>query len=384
MHKVYVFQMKDERWCVRMVTGSGTARSVQNKTFRTEDEARRYGYDKEQEVETTGIFRKVSKLTFAEYVAEWLEDYDDARATRRTYDHILRNHVLPLIGHCRLQELHVDQIDRMLKTIRKKTSAATGRPLEPRTFNLICTALTTAFNMAVAKEYLVRSPLRKGNRRPLGERKEKQGPLSPENLTLFWEALHRQSIDDLEFAQVAVSTGLRLSEVCGLNWSNVDFANSEITVTHQRRQHDAITIERTPTKNRKVRTIPIETAMVAVLAERAERMRAAGGGTGKNAPVFAGGMEAAARVGNRMNKLMARLGLPGGIHRLRHTYATHLLDAGHNPETVAKLTGHNSVAFLLTHYYRPDRSVLRATATTAASLITPPASAKVIPLPKKG
>ncbi len=125
--------------------------------------------------------------------------------------------------------------------------------------------------------------------------------------------------------------GLRVSELVALDHSNVDLSAGSARVLG---------------KGRKERVCPIGRVAVAVLKKfRAEFARDAG--PGDPVVVTARRRRMTAReVQLIMKKYLALAGLPMDLspHKLRHSYATHLLDSGADLRAVQELLGHASLA----------------------------------------
>jgi len=124
--------------------------------------------------------------------------------------------------------------------------------------------------------------------------------------------------------------GLRVSELTGLNYGDVDFASGVARVTG---------------KGNKTRLCPLGRVGMAVLAKwKAEFAR----DTGHAAPVLvtAGhGRLPVRQVQLSLKRYLALAGLPPELtpHKLRHSYATHLLNAGADLRLVQELLGHASL-----------------------------------------
>ena len=144
---------------------------------------------------------------------------------------------------------------------------------------------------------------------------------------------------DRALFELLYATGLRVSEAAGLDLEDVDFASRLLRVVG---------------KGNKERIAPFgeaaEEALAAYLPARAARRkgsRAAEGDSGE--PVFVN-----ARGGRLTTRSMARLlkhrlraaGLPAEIspHVLRHSFATHLLEAGADLRAIQELLGHASLS----------------------------------------
>ena len=139
--------------------------------------------------------------------------------------------------------------------------------------------------------------------------------------------------------ELLYATGLRVSEAAGLDLEDVDFSGRLVRVTG---------------KGRRERIVPFgesaEDALHAYLPSRAAlRHRAGEDGSGGGEPLFVN-----ARGGRLTSRSMARLlkrrlraaGLPADIspHALRHTFATHLLQAGADLRAIQELLGHASLS----------------------------------------
>jgi integrase/recombinase XerC len=130
--------------------------------------------------------------------------------------------------------------------------------------------------------------------------------------------------------EILYGGGLRVSELVGLNYGAVDFEQGAVRVLG---------------KGRKERICPLGRVAMTVL----QRFRAeAGRPTGLGEPVLVteqGRRMTPAMVQQLVKKYLALADLPMDItpHKLRHSYATHLLNGGADLRTVQELLGHASL-----------------------------------------
>ncbi len=134
---------------------------------------------------------------------------------------------------------------------------------------------------------------------------------------------------DIAILETFYSCGLRVSELCGLTAQDIDWGDRLVRVRG---------------KGRKERLVPIgEPALTAVRNYWALLPHAPVG----ESPVFCAGAGKSGAVGPRqvqlrLKKYLAMAELEPGLtpHKLRHSYATHLLDAGADLRSVQELLGH--------------------------------------------
>jgi integrase/recombinase XerC len=164
-------------------------------------------------------------------------------------------------------------------------------------------------------------------------------------------------VRNLAMLELFYSTGMRLSELAGINRSDIDLLSQQVKVRG---------------KGRKERIIPVGDHAALALrnyeAKRDELIRSLGGQVDRTA-FFLGrtgkriGVRAVqSTVGAFLRQIDEEAGL--SVHSLRHTFATHLLDAGADLRAVQELLGHAdlSTTQVYTHVTRDRlRSVYERT-----------------------
>ena len=139
----------------------------------------------------------------------------------------------------------------------------------------------------------------------------------------------REFLRDSALFETLYSTGCRIGEVVPLRWSDVDFARGTAIVTG---------------KGSKDRLVILGPKALDALG----RLRGASAADADGA-VFASpaGKPVSPRlVERRMKRYLAEAGLPADLtpHKLRHSFATHLLDAGADLRSVQEMLGHSSLS----------------------------------------
>jgi integrase/recombinase XerC len=151
---------------------------------------------------------------------------------------------------------------------------------------------------------------------------------SPDTSTLM-------GLRDRAILETLYSTGMRVSELTGMNVGSVDTLSEAI---------------RTRGKGNKERLVPIGRIALAVLDEYIERRRLEDRAEVRaDRPLFVNklGTRLTPRSVNRvLKKYILREGLKGRItpHTLRHTFATHLLNHGADLRSVQELLGHEHLS----------------------------------------
>jgi integrase/recombinase XerC len=139
---------------------------------------------------------------------------------------------------------------------------------------------------------------------------------------------------DRALFEALYSTGCRIGEMLPVTWGEIDFARGTLVVTGKGAK-DRLVILGQPARD--------------ALRALREAAAAAGAPADDRAPVFLTDRLAPLSrrfAERRMKRYLAEAGLPTDLspHKLRHSFATHLLDAGADLRSVQEMLGHASLS----------------------------------------
>lgn len=141
------------------------------------------------------------------------------------------------------------------------------------------------------------------------------------------------ALRDLAMLELFYSCGIRLSELQGMNLRDLDLLSDQVKVRG---------------KGRKERIVPVGSRAVRALRRYfGVREGVAARPGGDKSAVFLnrrGSRLGVVSIQRRMHKLFDTIGAEGQhVHSLRHTFATHMMDAGADLRAVQELLGHASL-----------------------------------------
>ena len=131
------------------------------------------------------------------------------------------------------------------------------------------------------------------------------------------------------------SSGSRVSELAEMNFSDIDFSAAVVQVSG---------------KGNKQRIVPVgQKAVAAIKAYRTRLQKQTGSLSINEGPLFLNRFHkrlSPRSIARILKKLVDNVGLltPVSPHALRHTFATHMLDAGADLRAVQELLGHKSLS----------------------------------------
>jgi len=329
------------------------------------------------------------RLRFETVAGWWLERFEAKVAagerhprTLEAHRYQLDRHLLPTIGRRAIAALTVDDVAELLHQLRR-----TGRSAKTSA-NALAT-LQSVMRFARRCGWIVADPVERleHDERPRPQRRRQRVLGRAEIERLLGACSPR---DRLMLATV-LYTGLRISEMLGLVWDDVDLAAGAIHVRAQlSRAHRGEPAHRVaPKTTASVRDIPLVPQLAQLLASHWQRSPFARGrdwvfATARGTPY--GHRNVSRRVLGRAAQLA---GLnddgwpPLRFHDLRHTFASHLIiDLGLDVVQVSRILGHARITITLdtyTHLFEDARHTrdirTRMAASPFAGLLEPTTAA---------
>jgi integrase len=323
--------------------------------FPTKREAQRYLTDALAALQS-GTFADPSKLTLGDFLLHrWLPT---KRTTLRpsTYDSYRRNielHIVPAIGHVKLQQLSADQLDRFYADkLQSGRLTGDGRGLAPKTVRYLHTTLHRALADAVRKNLIPRNVAAAADPpklRQAGSRVMKTW--TPEELRRFLLGVTDDPLGPAFW--LAATTGMRRGEVLGLRWTDIDFPAGRLSVSQTVLNVAYEVVVSTPKTSRGRRSIALDPPTLSILSRHRQHQLAQAGKDSR--PPEASGLVFRRSDGGPIHpdlftqsfeRAAKRLGLPRiRLHDLRHTHATLGLAAGIPAKVMSDRLGHATVAF---------------------------------------
>lgn len=163
---------------------------------------------------------------------------------------------------------------------------------------------------------------------------------------------------------IMFNTGLRAGEMLALTWKDIDMVNRMI--------HVHSTVVRTRNENGKgfqsyisstktfasVRDVPINEAAFNAFNLLYKRTAEFDCLCDYAVCNLKGSFMTLQGLQENMKRICEICHVPyKGLHAIRHTFASSLIDKGTSPKTVSEILGHTSVAFTLNRYVHPDMEV---------------------------
>jgi integrase len=152
---------------------------------------------------------------------------------------------------------------------------------------------------------------------------------------------------------LALTTGMRIGELLGMRWSDVELQERRLRITQQAAQTRGVATIRKPKTKSSVRTIELPAIAVRALeTHRAILLREGSAASELVFPAPTGGIMLRTNFAARVwIPLLKRLGIKErGFHHARHTYATLALGAGVPVHVVSRVLGHSKPSTTLDIY----------------------------------
>lgn len=296
-----------------------------------------------------GEYFEPEKMTLAEYLDYWLETYAKTNVAPSTYKRYCEfaKHIKTGLGQIMLPKLKPAHIQNFYSKLLETD-------LSKSTVLKIHRMLHLALKHAVNWQIIISNPADAVT--PPRSDKVEMHVWDVETANKFL----RDITDTPVYIPVllALQTGMREGEICGLKWENVDLKQGFLTVKYtMQRINGVLTLKDTKTAKSK-RTIVLMDYTVQALKEHKKKQNEVKLMMGRayNDQNFVCAWDDGRPydphyVGEKFAELVNKRGYPKiRFHDLRHTHATMLLQQGVNPKIVSERLGHSQISITLDTY----------------------------------
>ncbi|MBD5117868.1 MAG: site-specific integrase [Clostridiales bacterium] len=289
------------------------------------------------------------KHLFSEYAINWFETYSKpniSTATEQLYKRLFMCHIMPAFEGLNVEDIRLDNIQRMFNSM--DTSKETKYKVKR--------LLNQVLKSAVDDEYLVKNPLKSDRIKITGTESTTTAVYSVEQMQYLVQHIGdiKQPLDRTYMALQALHP-LRLEEVLGLKWSDIDLEHMTLSVnravTHPTRNQPEV--KDTKTKS-SVRTIGLSQLTVSYLTPGKADEFVVGG----NSPL------SYTQVRRMCERIQKDTGFTEKItpKRFRTTVLTDLYDKTRDIKLVQAAAGHTTADMTLKHYVKGRGNVVQSAA----------------------
>lgn len=368
-------QRKDGTYDYRWRTAGGKRHSIYAKTL---EELR----EKEAAIlrdKSNGIRTDAANVTVNDVFDMWVDLKKGLKDnTFQNYQYMYNQFVYHDFGKLKVAKLKRSDVCRFYKLL------ADERDLKIATIDNIHTVLHQVLEMAVEDDYLRNNPsdnALKELKQSRGLDTEKRQALTVDEQMAFMRFLekNRRYNHWKTIFEIMLNTGLRVGEITGLRWNDVDFENNTISVNHtlvyyNHAKNGCYFDINTPKTKAGRRTVPMTTSVKEAFMQEKKYQEEAGISCGVRIGSYTDFIFVN-RFGNvqhqgTLNKALRRIirdcnqeileNEPHGnnpvllprfsCHTLRHTFATRLCEAGGNMKAIQDVLGHADIGTTMNIY----------------------------------
>ncbi len=298
--------------------------TLKSKTFTSMKEAQTF--NARMRLKTLGESeKKNSEMIFFEFVKIWFENVCKVECTHNTQVSSrsrVNNYLLPKFGNIKLCDLSSKHLIDLRQRMLVKQMATS-------TVNQTIVLARTILQKAVEWNYLNTNPWTIVKCLKLAEQPFDYWSRDELRRFLSWSMDHNRDL--FEIVTVAVFTGMRRGEISGLTRDAIDYDKRIITVSKTYSEY--LKAIQKYTKNKKIRTIPMNRSVLNVLRDKQLL-----------APTDRIFPKRLHQISDQLSRACKKAGVKViRFHDLRHTFASHLVLSGESIYKVSKILGHSGI-----------------------------------------
>ena len=332
-------------------------------------------------------------ITFKEFTEIWKRDYGSkelAPSTYRRYLGMLESRILPYLGHFKLDKIKPTDImkfydmldkDTQIRRVKCNNGYRTLKPLSQKTILEHHRLIRAMLHRAVYWQLLFSNPCERVQ--PPKSKKPKRRYYDDEQCKVLLSNLNELSVDDIKYKAaitLTLFTGVRLGELMGLEWSDIDFTNGIVSINKSSQYlSDKGVFTKAPKTESSIRDVAISDFVVSLLEEYRlwyEMQKSIYGELWTNSDrLFVqsdGKPMHPSTISKWFVKFVKDIGLPViNFHGLRHTNATLLISQNIDVAVVAARLGHAQITTTFNFYVHPIISHNKSAGNVLQNLLIP-------------
>ena len=298
----------------------------------------------------------VKEKTINQITEEWKEEKKKyvKKSTYAAYQLLIQNHIKPYFGD--LYEVNEEKVQQF---VFDKLDAG----LSEKTIRDIIIVLKMILKFGIKNGYLEYVQI--DAKFPSKQEKKNLDVLSKADQKKFMEHLRNNFTFKNLGIFICLSTGMRIGEICGLRWCDVDTAEGVIKVRHTLQRiyiiegetrHTELLLD-TPKTANSVRDIPMSSELLKMLKSLNKVVN-------ENYYVISNDIKPIEprTYRNYYKKLCKQLDIPElKFNGLRHSFATRCIESKADYKTVSVLLGHSNISTTLNLYVHPNKEQKKKT-----------------------
>ena len=332
-------------------------------------------------------------ITFKEFTEIWKRDYGSkelAPSTYKRYLGMLESRILPYLGHFKLDKIKPTDImkfydmldkDTQIRRVKCNNGYRTLKPLSQKTILEHHRLIRAMLHRAVYWQLLFSNPCERVQ--PPKSKKPKRRYYDDEQCKVLLSNLNELSVDDIKYKTaitLTLFTGVRLGELMGLEWSDIDFTNGIVSINKSSQYlADKGVFTKTPKTESSIRDVAIPDFVVSLIEEYRlwyEMQKSIYGELWTNSDrLFVqsdGKPMHPSTISKWFVKFIKEIGLPViNFHGLRHTNATLLISQNIDVAVVAARLGHAQITTTFNFYVHPIISLNKSAGNVLQNLLIP-------------
>lgn len=287
-----------------------------------------------------------NRITYNNILYFWLNSKSNIKIqSKLNYEHLISLYFKDNVGNIAINKITKEDINIFLTSLKDKIAISTQK----KVLYIIKNSLSYAYNNKYCG-YIDLSDIK------FKSSKKTMFILSKEEQTIL-ESTLKEKINIRKICLLlCLYTGLRVGEVCGLKWEDIDFSNKSLIIkrtiqriknTNSQNKNKTILMESTPKSETSRRIIPIPNFIIDMLKDFQQK---------DNYFLLSNSEKLydPRYLESFYSRVLKKCNIKNNkFHTLRHTFATRSIESKMDIKTLSEILGHSSVEITLKLYVHP-------------------------------